>query len=207
MNQKHFKLTSNFKIGYNGIKLFQVELTVDCKFGKSGDLGGFLESEESLKSENSWIYEDAVCYKKGVIRGGEIWGGEILGGEIRGGVIRGGVIRGGVIRGGDIWGGDIWGGEIWGGVIWGGVILGGVILKSPLQFQGSGHFSIVCKPGFLKIGCNEFDFKYWSKNFKLIGEENNYTEQEISEYGMWIKIVLKFGNDCFKKDENGICLP
>jgi len=187
MNQKHFKLTSNFKIGYNGIKLFQVELTVDCKFGKSGDLGGFLESEESLKSENSWIYEDAVCYKKGVIRGGEIWGGEILGGEIRGGVIRGGVIRGGVIRGG--------------------VILGGVILKSPLQFQGSGHFSIVCKPGFLKIGCNEFDFKYWSKNFKLIGEENNYTEQEISEYGMWIKIVLKFGNDCFKKDENGICLP
>jgi len=192
MNQKHFKLTSNFKIGYNGIKLFQVELTVDCKFGKSGDLGGFLESEESLKSENSWIYEDAVCYKKGVIRGGEIWGGEILGGEIRGGVIRGGVIRGGVIRG---------------GVIRGGVILGGVILKSPLQFQGSGHFSIVCKPGFLKIGCNEFDFKYWSKNFKLIGEENNYTEQEISEYGMWIKIVLKFGNDCFKKDENGICLP
>ena len=55
MEKKHWKLSGNTKIGISGITLFQLELTIDCKFGKSGDLGGFVESEDSLKNENSWL--------------------------------------------------------------------------------------------------------------------------------------------------------
>ncbi len=88
---RHFKLTTNTKFSVLGTKLFQVELTIDCKFGKKGDLGGFIEKEENLRGDDAWLYKDANIEGDGVI----------LGGVIRGGVIRGGVILGGVILGGE----------------------------------------------------------------------------------------------------------
>jgi hypothetical protein len=213
---KHFKLTANSKVNALGITLFQVELTIDCKFGKKGDLGGWVEKEDNLKGEEAWVYKNAsICgdgvirggvirggvIRGGVIRGGEIRGGVIRGGVIRGGVIRGGVIRGGVIRGGVIRGGVIRGGvirggEIRGGVIRGGVIRGGVIRcgdwsKAPLQIQGSRHFVNVCNKFVLRIGCNEFTFEHWKENFKTIGKENGYTAEEITEYGLYINLVIK----------------
>ena len=96
--------------------------------------------------------------------------------------------------GGEIWGGEIRGGEIWGGVIW-----GGVIFKSPLQFSFSQHFAIVCKPGYLRIGCKEFTFEYWKDNFKTIGKANKCNDAEIDAYGIIIDMALKIGDDCFKK--------
>jgi len=201
---KHFKLTSNTKVNELGITLFQVELTIDCKFGKKRDLGGWVEREENLKGKNAWLGINAEICLKGVIIGGEIWGGKIWGGEIMGGEIWGGVIMGGEIWDGKIWGGVIIGGEIWGGEIWGGEIMGGEIIKSPLQFCFSKHFGIVCKPNYLKIGCKEFSFEYWNENFKSICESENYNESEIETYAIFIQLALKIGNDCFEKDENGI---
>lgn len=65
--EKYFKLTSNTKINIFGIKLYQLQLTIDCKWGKKGDLGGWVESE-NLKSGNArisgnaWIYGNAQIY-------------------------------------------------------------------------------------------------------------------------------------------------
>ena len=218
---KHFKLTSNFITNTFGTKLFQLQLNIDCKFGKKGDLGGYVEKVEILQGEDAWLYKDASACGDAIIRGGEIrggviWGGEIRGGEIRGGVIRGGVIwdgvirdgviRGGVIRGGVIWsgeikGGEIKGGEIRGGVIFGGEICGGVIWKTPLQFCSGRHYAIVSQPGWLKIGCKQFTFDYWGDNFKKIGEDEGYSEIEIIQYKIIIEMAKKFGDDCFKKIE------
>ena len=33
---KHFKLTTETKVGLFGVTLFRVELTMDCKWGKIG---------------------------------------------------------------------------------------------------------------------------------------------------------------------------
>lgn len=90
---KHFKLTSNFITNTFGTKLFQLQLNIDCKFGKKGDLGGYVEKVEILQGEDAWLYKDASACGDAIIRGG----------EIRGGVIRGGVIFGGEICGGVIW--------------------------------------------------------------------------------------------------------
>jgi len=54
---KHFKLTENKK-EVSGITLFQIELTIDCKWGKVGNKGGWIEKEENLQ-ENAWVYGDA----------------------------------------------------------------------------------------------------------------------------------------------------
>ena len=203
---KHFKLTSNFITNTFGTKLFQLQLNIDCKFGKKGDLGGYVEKVEILQGEDAWLYKDASACGDAIIRGGEIRGGVIWGGEIRGGEIRGGVIRGGVIWGGVIWsgvikGGEIRGGVIRGGVIFGGEICGGVIWKTPLQFCSGRHYAIVSQPGWLKIGCKQFTFDYWGDNFKKIGEDEGYSEIEIIQYKIIIEMAKKFGDDCFKKIE------
>jgi hypothetical protein len=130
--KKKFELTANAKVKH-GRTLYQIRALKDFGNIKKGDLGGWLEKEESLSQRGEcWVFESADVFDKGLILGGEIWGGEIrggliLGGEIWGGVIRGGEIWGGVIRGGEIRGGEIRGGLIWGGVIRGGLILGGEI--------------------------------------------------------------------------------
>lgn len=61
--EKYFKLTSNSKVNELGVTLFQIELIIDCKWGKKGDLGG-------------WVEKDSNIY------GGEIHGGVIYGGVI-----------------------------------------------------------------------------------------------------------------------------
>ena len=62
---KHFKLSTVTKVNAIGITLFRVELTLDCKFGKKGDLGGWVEKEENLKGEDAWIYNDSEICKNG----------------------------------------------------------------------------------------------------------------------------------------------
>ena len=63
--------------------------------------------------------------------------------------------------------------------------------KSPLQIQGTKHFFNVCKKDHIRIGCKEFSFSYWSEHFKAIGKLVNYTEAEITEYGLYIDLAIK----------------
>lgn len=37
--EKHFKLTTESIVNAFGVKLFRVELTIDCKWGKAGEKG------------------------------------------------------------------------------------------------------------------------------------------------------------------------
>jgi hypothetical protein len=54
---KHFKLTEEKK-DFNGVILTRIELTKDCKWGKVGDKGGWIEKKENL-SGNAWVSGDA----------------------------------------------------------------------------------------------------------------------------------------------------
>jgi len=54
---KYFKLTQKTKI-HLGIKLFQIEATIDFKDIKKGDKGGWIEKENNL-SGNAWVYGNA----------------------------------------------------------------------------------------------------------------------------------------------------
>ena len=65
---KRFKLTSEFKINAFGVKLFRIELLIDCSAGKSGDLGGWVEEEENL-SGDAWVHDDAQEFGKARVYG------------------------------------------------------------------------------------------------------------------------------------------
>lgn len=58
--EKKFELTDNFVINAFGIKLFQIKCTKAFKYANEGDLGGYVEKEESLsQSGDAWVSGDA----------------------------------------------------------------------------------------------------------------------------------------------------
>lgn len=62
--------------------------------------------------------------------------------------------------------------------------------KSPLQIQGTRHFFTTSSKTEITIGCKTFKFDFWKKHFKNIGKEENYTDMEIKEYGMYIDLAI-----------------
>ena len=80
---KHFKLTAEKIVNAFGVNLFRIELTIDCKWGKAGDKGGFIEKEENISGDawvygNAWVYGDAQVYGNARVYGyawvyGDAW--------------------------------------------------------------------------------------------------------------------------------------
>lgn len=48
---KHFKLTNETKVNALGVTLFRIECTIDCKWAKVGDKGGWVEKENNLDGD------------------------------------------------------------------------------------------------------------------------------------------------------------
>lgn len=60
---KKFELTDEFITNAFGNKLFRIKALVDFGTIKAGELGGFVEKEENLSSDdNAWVYGDARVY-------------------------------------------------------------------------------------------------------------------------------------------------
>lgn len=55
---KHFELTSESKVDSFGRTLFRVKLTIDCKWGKAGDLGGWVQKDENIQ-DSAWVSDNA----------------------------------------------------------------------------------------------------------------------------------------------------
>ena len=45
---EHFKLTSETKVNSFGVTLFRIELIINCKWGKIGEKGGWIEKKENI---------------------------------------------------------------------------------------------------------------------------------------------------------------
>ena len=58
--EKHFELTDE-TIEVAGNTMHRIRCTRDCKWAKTGDLGGFIEKEDNL-SGNAWVSDNARVY-------------------------------------------------------------------------------------------------------------------------------------------------
>ena len=58
--EKHFELTDE-TIEVAGNTMHRIRCTRDCKWAKTGDLGGFIEKEDNL-SGNAWVSDNAQVY-------------------------------------------------------------------------------------------------------------------------------------------------
>lgn len=59
---RHFKLTNETKVNIFSVKLFRIECTVDCKWAKVGDKGGWVEKEDNIQGDSAWVYGSAEVY-------------------------------------------------------------------------------------------------------------------------------------------------
>ena len=209
--EKHFKLTNETKVIVSGVTLFRIELTIDCKWGKKGDKGGWIEKESNI-SGNAWVYGNARGYGNARVYGnasvsGNAWvygdarvfGNASVFGNAR--VYGNARFYGDARVYDDAWVfGDAWVygdasvygnarvyGDAW---VYGNArVYGDAWEKSPLQIQGTKHFVNFCAKGKLKIGCYELDLDVWIKEFEYIGKKNGYSESEIKEYSLYIKLA------------------
>src|SRR3984885_15052119 len=179
---KYFKLTAEKKVNIFGIELFRIELTADCKWGKKGEKGGWIESENcpdgnARVSCNAKVYGNAQVY-------GDAW----VYGDAR--VSGNAWVSGNAQVYGDAW---VYGdAQVYGDARVSGdaQVSGDAWEKSPLQIQGRRHFVCTTKYFHLKIGCIEMSFGKWKEKFEEIGKQKSYTADEIKEYGLYIDLAI-----------------
>ncbi len=105
---------------------------------------------------------------------------------------RGGDFYGGDFYGGYFYGGYFHGGDFYGGYFYGGNFRGGDYEVSMLQIQGSKHF---CYAYFeddgsicLGIGCERHSIEWWIESYSEIGNNENYTAEQVDEYKLYIDL-------------------
>ena len=82
---KKFELTDEFITNAFGNKLFRIKALVDFGTIKAGELGGFVEKEENLSSDdNAWVYGDARVYGNAWVSGdARVSGNALVSGDAR----------------------------------------------------------------------------------------------------------------------------
>lgn len=116
-----------------------------------------------------------------------IFGGEIISGKYesvkdaleknRGANLEGAYLKGANLVGADLKGANLRGAK-------------GVTLPV-ISISGSRH-SVYYHDGTITIGCESHTAAEWIKNYKSIGEANEYTAEQIAEYKQYINICAKF---------------
>jgi carbonic anhydrase/acetyltransferase-like protein (isoleucine patch superfamily) len=72
---------------------------------------------------------------------------------------------------------------------------GAKIVKT-IFITGSKHTVNWYDTGIIHIGCYKKEIEWWLKNYKLIGEKENYSSDEIEEYHKYILICQQLKQSC-----------
>lgn len=216
---KHFELTTETKINPSGVTLFRVRLTRECRWGKPGDLGGWVEEESNIQGDawvsdnaqvyvgacvsgnaqvsgNARVYTDAHIYGDALVSGNaqvydkaQVYGGACVSGNAQ--ILGDAKIFGSARISGN---GRVYNkAEVSGYVHISGYakVFESVWETSPFQIQGTKHFINECKKGYLQIGCRCYTFEEWERNFESIGKFESYSKKEIMEYKLYIDLAIK----------------
>ena len=197
-----YKFSENTTAEFYGRKFYEIQNESGKCVAYSERVFEIPEAVRFLGGGKCLIFEKANFYG-GYFHGGDFYGGDFRGGDFRGGDFYGGDFYGGDFRGGDFYGGDFYGGNFHGGYFHGGNFYGGnfhggnfrggdyeVLM---LQIQGSKHFcyayfseedNSVC----LGIGCERHTIEWWLENYASIGQEENYTDEQVDEYKLYIDL-------------------
>lgn len=71
-------------------------------------------------------------------------------------------------------------------------VSGDAWVLSVLYIQGSKHPLTTSSYSEITIGCHSHTIKHWLENYKKIGKQSGYTDQEIEEYRDLIKCAVKW---------------
>jgi hypothetical protein len=110
------------------------------------------------------------------LRGADLYGANLRGADLRGADLRDADLRDADLRDADLRGAD----------------LRDAYLDQCKQYiafiRGSRH-SIVVIDDDIRIGCQRMTLGEWLDKFESVGREAGYTEQQITEYGIYLKAI------------------
>ncbi len=182
-----YKFSENTTAEFYGRKFYEIQNESGKCVAYSERVFEIPEAVRFLGGGKCLIFEKANFY------GGYFHGGYFRGGDFHGGYFHGGDFRGGDFYGGNFHGGYFHGGNFYGGNFHGGNFRGGDYEVLMLQIQGSKHFcyayfseedNSVC----LGIGCERHTIEWWLENYASIGQEENYTDEQVDEYKLYIDL-------------------
>ena len=196
-----YKFSENTTAEFYGRKFYEIQDESGKCVAYSERVFEIPEAVKFLGGSKCLIFEKAIImggdfmggnFYGGNFYGGNFYGGNFYGGDFYGGDFMGGNFRGGDFRGGDFRGGDFCGGNFRGGDFHGGDFRGGDYEISMLQIQGSKHF---CYAYFeddgsicLGIGCERHSIEWWIESYSEIGNNENYTAEQVDEYKLYIDL-------------------
>ena len=167
-DERSFEMNKKYELvdkkDFDGIAMYRIKAIRDFGYVKAGDLGGYIKKESNLSHEdNCWVYEDAQVF-----------------GNVR--------VSGNARVFGDAWVfGDA---RVFGNArVFGDARVCKGKHETKVIYFGLSRHTITIDGKYLNIGCKTLTIKQWLKQYKEIGKENGYTEEEIEEYGRMIKFI------------------
>ena len=118
---------------------------------------------------------------------------DLGGAYLRGANLGGANLRGACLRDADLGGAYLEGANLWDADL-GGAYLEGANLGGAFVFIcGSRHNLQYNKSiGELRIGCHVYHLEYWLIMFDTIGREEGYSDEQISEYHNYMKMLKNY---------------
>ena len=164
-------------------------------------------------------YLEGAYLEGAYLRGAYLEGAYLEGAYLRGAYLRGAYLRGAYLEGAYLEGAYLEGANLRGayleGAYLGGAYLEGANLRGAylegaknitfpiLNIQGTQHH-LFYMSGKISIGCENHTIDKWIKDYKTIGEEHGYTDEQIKEYFGYIKICKKLAEDNKKEKKDGL---
>lgn len=172
MNRK-YKFTGE-TIDHMGIELHRIESISNFGNVKKGDIGGFIAREGNLSVvDNAWVSDDAIVFGNAKVLGNAtvsddawVFCDAMVYGNAR-------IFGNTQICGDSRVTSDSWG-------------------FSPFYLQGSKDSITTSSYTTLAIDCHIRPVEYWQEHYEAFGRLNNYSKEEIIEYGWLIDVAASW---------------
>ena len=131
------------------------------------------------------------------LSGANLSGANLSGANLSGAYLRGANLSGANLRGANLSGANLRGANLSGAYLRGanlrGAYLRGANLrgaKGPFTTFSAGRHTAVFAGGYGVIGCERWSYESWLTDYDEIGRNHDYGDDEIAEYGEFIKLAV-----------------
>ena len=126
------------------------------------------------------------------LRGADLRVANLYGADLRGANLRGADLCEADLCGADLRGADLCGADLYGANLCGANLYGADGITLPIiNISGTRH-NFFYMGDIIQIGCERWPIVHWIENYQSIGEINDYTPEEITEYKQYIDIAAQF---------------
>ena len=112
------------------------------------------------------------------LRGADLHGADLHVADLSGVYLRGADLSGVYLRGADLRGADL---------------SGAIGLEEFRKFQlvgSTSHYIVIDAPGSISVGCERHPAAWWLAHFQAVGRKHRYTDDQIAEYGLFLKLTV-----------------